>query len=124
MVVDDYSFNMNSKINPGKRTMLVENTASQPHEFLLVKLKEGKNGGRVLNWLDQAINSKSRELPEAPGEFLNGVSPREKEVVNYITVDLEPGEYCLICPYPDKDDGKPHFMHGMVKQFSVGKEQT
>jgi hypothetical protein len=38
---------------------------------------------------------------------------------NLITMDLTPGEYGLICFAPDAKDGKPHFTHGMMTQFTV-----
>jgi hypothetical protein len=40
-------------------------------------------------------------------------------VENTIEVNLEPGEYGLICFVPDAKDGKPHIAHGMVTQFTV-----
>ena len=40
---------------------------------------------------------------------------------NWVSVNLEPGKYALICFIPDqRGDGKPHFMHGMTKEFEVG----
>ena len=39
--------------------------------------------------------------------------------MNYATIDFAPGEYGMICFFPDAKDGKPHFMHGMIRQFSV-----
>ena len=37
------------------------------------------------------------------------------------TADLAPGDYGLICFVPDAKDGKPHLMHGMMKQITVGQ---
>jgi hypothetical protein len=37
----------------------------------------------------------------------------------FVDLDLEPGEYGLICFLPDMKDGKPHFHHGMVKKITV-----
>ena len=38
---------------------------------------------------------------------------------NDIILDLTPGEYGLLCFYPDAKDGKEHVQHGMLKQISV-----
>lgn len=119
MKMDDYTFGISEQITAGKHTIKVKNTASQPHEFILVKLNEGKNANDMLSWLGKVINMDPAPLPEAPGIFLNGVSPMAKGVTNYISVNFEPGEYALICPFPDEESGKPHFMHGMVHQFSI-----
>ena len=119
MVLDDYSFKMTPEITAGTRTIEVVNIASQPHEFILVRLEEGKSAGDMLNWLVTVIQSDAAILPQAPGEFLNGVSAMGKGIANFVTVDFSPGEYALICPILDQGDGRPHFMHGMVHQFTV-----
>jgi hypothetical protein len=38
-----------------------------------------------------------------------------------VTLTLTAGEYGLLCFIPDAKDGKPHFVHGMIKQFVVGR---
>lgn len=119
MEMSDYTFEIDSAITSGQQTLEVVNLANQPHEFILAKLNKGKNATDMLTWLGKVINMDPAPLPEAPGIFLNGVSPMAKGVTNYISVDFEPGEYALICPFPDVESGKPHFMHGMVQQFSV-----
>jgi uncharacterized cupredoxin-like copper-binding protein len=47
-----------------------------------------------------------------------GIGPNQE---NWLTVDLEPGEYALYCFLPDAKDGKEHLQHGMLKQITVGK---
>ncbi len=37
----------------------------------------------------------------------------------YFTVRLKPGAYGVICFIGDPKDHKPHFMHGMQKEFMV-----
>jgi uncharacterized cupredoxin-like copper-binding protein len=39
--------------------------------------------------------------------------------VQRFTSDFTPGEYGLFCFVPDAKDGKPHLMHGMLKQITV-----
>ncbi|MGM0531874.1 MAG: hypothetical protein ACQER7_11035 [Bacteroidota bacterium] len=119
MNMDDYSFGISDTVAAGNKTIKVENSASQPHEFILARLEEGKTLEDMMNWLGQVINGEAGPLPKAPGIFLNGVSPMDKGVANYITVDFAPGEYALICPYPDEQSGDPHFVHGMMQQVSV-----
>jgi hypothetical protein len=53
---------------------------------------------------------------------IGGVTPMSVGETNWISVDLEPGSYALICFIPDqRGDAKPHFMHGMTKEFEVGQ---
>ena len=42
-----------------------------------------------------------------------------KGAVMYVPVDLPAGEYALICFIPDAKDGKAHYLHGMMKAFTV-----
>jgi uncharacterized cupredoxin-like copper-binding protein len=35
------------------------------------------------------------------------------------TTTLTPGRYAIVCFVPDAKDGKPHEMHGMVREFTV-----
>ena len=37
----------------------------------------------------------------------------------YVTLDLAPGEYGLICFVPDAKDGKGHYRHGLAKKITV-----
>jgi len=119
LTMDDYSFDMSSEISPGTHTVQVENKGEQPHEFILARLDEGAAVKDLIGWLGLAINAEGGQLPKAPGVFLNGVSPMDVGETNFITVDFEPGTYALVCPYPDKDSGNPHFVHGMASQFTV-----
>ena len=50
---------------------------------------------------------------------MGGISAMPKGAVGYVSVNLPPGEYALMCFLPDAKDGKPHLAHGMVKQFTI-----
>jgi hypothetical protein len=47
-----------------------------------------------------------------------------KGETNDIPLDLTPGNYALLCFIPDAKDGKPHIMHGMMKDFTVSGQTT
>jgi uncharacterized cupredoxin-like copper-binding protein len=121
IIMDDHTFEITPEIKAGSQTIRVENEGDQPHEFILVRLEEGAEITDVIDWFGQAITS-SGSLPEAPGTFLNGVSSIDKGAVNYITINFTPGKYAMICPVPDVNDGKPHFAHGMIHQFTVAAD--
>jgi hypothetical protein len=113
MTLMDYSFNMPPTIDPGRRTFKVVNAASQPHEVLFAKLAPGKTVQDLLKWLE-------KEEGPPPGAPLGGTTMLGRGQANFLTYDLEPGDYALICFIPDAKDGKPHFMHGMARQMKVG----
>ena len=37
----------------------------------------------------------------------------------FFPVNLTPGSYAWICFLDDAKDGKPHFTHGMIKDFTI-----
>jgi hypothetical protein len=52
---------------------------------------------------------------------MGGATPMDKGRYMYITVNLEPGRYALLCFAPDAKDGKPHIAHGMIREITVGE---
>ncbi len=54
--------------------------------------------------------------PAKPMGGATGLAPGAHQV---ISLTLTPGNYGLFCFVPDARDGKPHVLHGMVKQITV-----
>jgi hypothetical protein len=115
MVLDDYSFGLSKMITPGRHTIRVENRAAQAHEVVVVRLAEGKTAQDFIQW----VGTIPRE-GAGPGEIVGGVTGLAQGAFNITTVDFKAGRYALVCFVPDAGDGMPHFMHGMVQEFSVG----
>lgn len=111
MTLTDYAFATSTPITRGVHTIRVVNPAAQSHEVELVKLAPGKTLQDLMKWM---------ESPEGPppGSAIGGIAGMEHGVVQSFTYDFAPGEYGLICFLPGPD-GKPHFMHGMMRQFTV-----
>jgi hypothetical protein len=116
MTLADYSFALSKAITPGKHTIRVENIAPQAHEVVVVKLDEGKTAQDFIQW----VGTVPRDDKAGPGEIIGGVTGISKGEFNIVTLDFEPGRYALVCFFPDAGDGMPHFMHGMVQEFTVG----
>ena len=112
MTLLDYAFQFSQPLKAGRQTIRVKNDAAQPHEVLVVRLQPGKKPADVLAWMEKM------EGPP-PGAPIGGTTPMARGEENLITMDLTPGEYGLICFAPDAKDGKPHFTHGMMTQFTV-----
>lgn len=108
----DYGFESSKPLTAGKHVIRIENDAAQDHELVLVRLAPGKSAQDVATWLE-------KQAGPPPGEPLGGIAAIHPGGYGFITADLTPGEYGLLCFVPDSKDGKPHVMHGMVKQFSV-----
>jgi len=113
MTLTDYDFTLSAPLAVGRQTVRVRNAASQSHEVVLVKLAPGKSPADVVAWVEKPNGP-------PPGAPMGGTTGMASGSWNDITVNLEPGEYALICFIGDAKDGKPHFMHGMMKQIQVG----
>ena len=113
VTLEDFAFTFSQSLRPGKQVIEVRNAGRQSHELVLVKLVPGKTAHDVIASIENPMR------PQA-GMPIGGVTPMSMGETNWISVDLEPGSYALICFIPDMGDGKPHFMHGMTKEFEVG----
>jgi len=111
----DYTFEPGRPITAGQHTFLVTNGAQQPHELVLLRLAPGKTVKDFGVWAESGMKGPPPALP------LGGVAVIEHGDSGVFTADLTPGEYGMICFVPDAKDGKPHLMHGMIKQITVGQ---
>jgi hypothetical protein len=109
----DYNFRLSAPIRAGTHTIKVENTASQPHELELVQLAPGKTANDFLTWAGGGMKG------PPPAKPIGGIAAIERGMSQTFTANFTPGNYAFICFIPDAKDGKPHFMHGMTKDFSV-----
>lgn len=112
ITMTDYAWEVTPAITAGKHVIRLENQATQPHEMFIVRLEKGKTPLEMAQWTE------TMQGPP-PGMPLGGTSGQQKGTVVYVPVDLAPGEYALMCFIPDAKDGKPHYVHGMMKAFTV-----
>jgi uncharacterized cupredoxin-like copper-binding protein len=110
--LSDYSIALSRPLTAGKHTIKVEVAPGQPHELVLIQLNPGKTAKDLLAWMPKMHGS-------PPGHVVGGASPSVSGSPVYVSVDLAPGKYLLICFLPDPKDGKPHFMHGMMQTVDV-----
>ena len=113
MVLDDYRFDLSAAPRAGRQVIEVTNAARQWHEVVFLRMQPGKTGRDFATWEMQG-----RQGPP-PGRPIGGPVGLDTGERNWFTVDLEPGDYALICFYPDRGDGRPHLAHGMIKDFTV-----
>ncbi|HEY8310108.1 MAG TPA: hypothetical protein VIG47_06095 [Gemmatimonadaceae bacterium] len=111
IALSDYTFTLSGPLKAGTHAFAVKNAGTQMHEVELARLAPGKTLLDVTNWLAKPVGP-------PPVSAVGGVAPFTK-TTTYFTASLAPGNYALICFVPDAKDGKPHFMHGMMKQITV-----
>lgn len=112
MTMADYDWKLTQPLSAGRHTIKVTTAPGQPHEFLVARLLPGKSAKDIAAW-------ESNMASPPPFDALTGSSPLEPGVANYVTIDLTPGRYALVCFLPDARDGKPHLAHGMLREVVV-----
>lgn len=112
MSLVDYDFVMDTPLTAGSHVIEVRTATGQPHEVFIAKLAPGATAMQLVEWVEKMDGP-------PPGAPMGGTVGLSQGRVNYVHVDLEPGEYALLCFLPDAKDGKPHVLHGMMKQITV-----
>ncbi|MEP7327455.1 MAG: hypothetical protein ABI836_16005 [Gemmatimonadota bacterium] len=108
----EYSFEFAPAITSGRHTIRINNAGNQDHEMILVRLQPGKKIQDFVNWTN------TMQGP-SPGQVINGMSGLGSGQHAFVTDNFTPGDYGLVCFVPDNKDGKSHFMHGMMQDFTV-----
>ncbi len=109
----DYDFVLSIAITAGTHTIRVENAGPQVHEIALNQLAPGKTLADFQAWVQGGMKG------PPPAKPFGGVTGPDVGGHQFFTATFTPGTYVLICFVPDKGDGKPHFMHGMIKEITV-----
>jgi len=110
--MQDFSFDMPSRLPGGHTTYQVVNHGQQPHELNVLKLAPGMTAADALAW-DSAPSG------PPPFAFVGGINGLSSGAAGYMALDLEPGTYVAICHIPDPGTGMAHLYLGMIKQFAV-----
>ncbi|HEV8214940.1 MAG TPA: hypothetical protein VGP95_03865 [Gemmatimonadaceae bacterium] len=113
MTLDDYSFTLSGPLTAGTRTIRFENKATQPHEAVIARLLPERTMLQAIVWMN------SGQSGPAPVAMLGGASGIAQGRHMFVTADLKPGKYVLLCFIPDARDGRPHSAHGMAKEITV-----
>ncbi len=88
----------------------VENTDEEAHEFLVLRLVEGAT-------IDELIRPTSDTFP-ANIQLIGQETIPAGETLALVLVDLEPGDYTVVCLLPD-EDGVPHLALGETADFTI-----
>jgi len=110
----DYDFMFSQPLTAGTRTIRVESVGLQAHEIVITALPPGKTLQDFIAW-----EQGGEKGPLPTGRWLGGVTGLDAGQHAHFTARFAPGNYLILCFWPDAKDGKPHLMHGMAKQITV-----
>lgn len=113
IVAEDYRFSGPDRIAGGWHIIQLRNRGRDTHHVQFLKLSAGKTA----NDFNDALAADSTQLPSWVVRYggVNSVMPGEEATV---MLELDPGEYVLICGIPDQQ-GRPHVVRGMAKALTV-----
>lgn len=113
----DFGFELPDEIGGDDVLNVVNSSTGQPHEMNIVKLGDGATQQDVLDFFT------SEEPPSGPPSFsgqggMQALLPGDSQSLQ---LDLEPGEYVVLCAIPDFTDPEmtPHIAKGMIATVTV-----
>lgn len=113
LTVADFAFKIDRPFTAGRHVVHVRNMGTEAHEADIFKAKPTAGLREYLAW----IESGSHGLPPvAPVAGIGDIYPGKEA---WMEVALTPGRYFIVCQVEAKADGRPHYAHGMVTEFTV-----
>ena len=112
-IAEDYVLTGPEQLESGRQTVRLLNRGRDVHQIQFLALPSGKNVTDV----ERALASRSPSLPNWLRRHggVNSVAPGNEASVS---IQLEPGDYLLLCGIPDVA-GRPHAIRGMVRALRV-----
>lgn len=109
----DFSYSLSTPLTAGRHVVKILNEGTQPHEFELVRLADGKTLDDLMAWGATAEG-------DLPGSSLGGAAPMMPGDVQYVSLDLAPGNYVILCFVPDPmKEGMVHAAEGMLLPLTI-----
>jgi hypothetical protein len=113
ITLTDYDFTMSKPLTSGHHRIAITNTSAQPHELVISRYDEGQGNAQFEKW---AYDPQGKPMP---GHAMGGATALPPGHTVVVDETFPPGRYGFVCFIPDAKDGKPHFMHGMEKEFVI-----
>ncbi len=117
VTMSDFKYTEPSSIDWNKPVTVV-NDGDQPHEMAVLAPAPGRTMDDVRAALAAPEGAGAGSGPP-PYESFGGVAAAAPGQKQQTTLDLEPGDYLLVCFVVDPATGKPHYMLGMEQPITV-----
>lgn len=116
IVAGDFFFRAPRTAPAGRTTIRLRNLGPGFHHAVLLRLEPGESREAAVERVRRWAGDPDRPIPGTVS--VGGPEGRMPSGDSFTTVDLEPGEYLIVCTIP-LDDGTPHAARGMYAPLSV-----
>jgi uncharacterized cupredoxin-like copper-binding protein len=113
IVMQDFNFTLPSQGLGAPGTYRFVNNGAQAHEFVVMRINDGKTLADVLPYLQAGFQG------DKPLTFAGGSGGVEPGKTGYVDLALSPGQYVAMCFITDPASHKHHAELGMVAPFTV-----
>lgn len=101
-------------LRSGSQNVRLENAGTEPHNFVISPLREGKTLADVKRYVETESGPPPVDFSR---ETISGVlAGRSRQ---NLVLDLKPGRYALLCFASDLAGGPPHILKGMLDETTV-----
>lgn len=128
VTMSEYAFAIDGALTSGPQVIEVTNVGAQPHHLIAFRANEGVTltkdiVAQVLEIeMTGATPAPEAGLPNPEEDFTDAfyMDSLSMGATAWLAVDLEPGDYGIICFIPDVASGMPHAVEGMYDVVTVG----
>ena len=111
--LSDYTLQVDTTLRTGRQVLHIQNIGTEAHEADIFRLSDSRSVNDYLAWL------RSGEIGVPPIVPVSGIGDLAPGRAIWVEVNLPPGRYFLLCQVPAAVDGRGHYEHGMVREFTV-----
>ncbi|HTK48622.1 MAG TPA: hypothetical protein VL328_11670 [Gemmatimonadaceae bacterium] len=108
----DYAFDAPATLEAGRRLVRFENAGKHPHMAIVRRLAPGKTLADEVAWA-------TRPAGPEPSIAAGGATDLAPGRASVNLLDLEPGQYFIVCAATEGTAPKMHFQVGMFREFTV-----
>jgi hypothetical protein len=112
ITMKDFSFELPETVSAGPQIWEINNLGPQIHELMIVQPADGMTQEDITAFLQ----TNEGEPPFIP---LGGMQALSTGETGWMQLDLEAGDYIIICFVPDPASGIPHANLGMIMPLTV-----
>ena len=112
------------ELTAGQQVVRLEHLGNQPHFIFMGKALVPVTEADIEAVLEAEMTGTTADVDFNPEEdFMPvlGTGTQSYGTEMWLSVDLEPGTYVLVCFFPDSADGHPHAYKGMFTLLEVGE---